>query len=657
MSKQRHVIHFVGLLALTALLYGRALPLPFFFDDLDHLPYIARTPLTQIWQSAGGFPYFRPLGATSWRLSYLLFNGHHPIALHALNLLLHALNGWLVGRLAAQLWADGAHTRQTAVASLASILFILFPFSYQAIPWVGALYHLLVTTLVLTAVVSYQQWHTTQQTHWLHLSLIAACLAPFAHENGLITTGLILTLALSQPSASFRTLLWYTLPPLLWLPIWSFAPKARTASDFALNNLETIGQNTAYFGQGTAFPATWVGGWLTATRGWNDLATAVVLTLIALILAFLIAIAQPQIRPKMRFALLWSLFASLPALLLLDFAYVISAPRLLMLASVGAALFWAFVWGAGLQWATQQAGWRRTAGTLTLISFSACAILPAAHFIHSQMDQHDQLGRIWWQLVALVDETQASGQTALFLNFPSSLANPTPTYPLGHEGTVFSVSYIPPQRIYEVNRGRTLAAPLRFRRYDDIRPAMPYLYDVLDVGQDWPALLAENRFTAVFNTRYTPQRIWLEPVGGWPAPQPTSKPLATFPDAGLALLDGSHTAVVSTQNQAIVTLHWAASHPLSYEWNIFVHLLDKQTGQLIAQADGQALANTYTLGQWSTPLTLWEQRYIPLPAGVPPQSLTTAVGLYNWQTGERLPIQISGQNQPTTAVILPTHPQ
>jgi hypothetical protein len=666
---------------LTAVFYGRSLALPFFFDDLDHLPYVARTTLPEIWQSAGGFPYFRPLGATVWRLSYLLWGGHNPVWLHAVNLALHALNGWLVGWLAFRLWQAGTRRRSVIVAPFAIACFLLFPFSYQAVPWVGALYHLLATTLVLTAVVTAQKWQISHQNRWLALSLTAVFLAPFAHENGLIAAPLIMALQLLDeppPTTLRRFTFWlYPVIALLWLPIWWLAPKARDTGEMALNNLETIGQNLAYFTQGLAFPFTWLGGWLRDTRGWSDLATAVLLSGLALALVLLTAVVLRRLGWRslllFGFPLLWWLLASLPAILLLKFAYVISAPRLLMLPSVGAALLWALVAGTWLAYPQtvldKQPSAKNTNFSQNKFFFSALsapsvvqkffaphtagilialAILPAGWFITDHMNQHEKLGRVWWQLVEAVNQAPEQKQDSIFINFPGGLVNPTTFYPLGHEGTVFNVSYIPPERIYEVNSGRALSTSLRFRRYDDIKPQLPYLYGVLDQGQDWPELVAQTPNTAVYNTRYTTSHIWLEPVGGWPSPQATAEPLAVFPDYDLALLAGSHTAVSPDFSGLVVTLHWSAPRQLGYEWTTFVHLLDTATGDLITQADGHALANTYPMGQWPENASLWEQRHVALPAGVRAEQVVTAVGLYNWQTGERLVTQDGD-----TAVTLP----
>jgi hypothetical protein len=57
--------------------------------------------------------------------------------MHLLALVLHIANGWLVGLLARRMLPDrpGFHL-------LAAALYLTFPFSYPAVPWVSSLGHL-----------------------------------------------------------------------------------------------------------------------------------------------------------------------------------------------------------------------------------------------------------------------------------------------------------------------------------------------------------------------------------------------------------------------------------------------------------------------------------------------------------------------------------
>jgi hypothetical protein len=141
--------------------------LPFFFDDLDHFEFIWSHDLGEIWASSGGFPYYRPLGGTLWWALSELCGRNNPVPHHALNLLLFLLSGLLAGWLADKLWNRPNATPNWPRRWLATTLFLLFPFSYQAVPWIGAVYHPLVILLTLVALAGYWRYQFSGSLLWL----------------------------------------------------------------------------------------------------------------------------------------------------------------------------------------------------------------------------------------------------------------------------------------------------------------------------------------------------------------------------------------------------------------------------------------------------------------------------------------------------------
>ena len=618
----------------TTLLYYPSFTLPFFFDDLDHLPYIETHHLTDLWQSSGGFPYYRPWAGTIWWVSYQLLGYHSSLFHHALNLLLHAGNGWLLGWLASQ-WAA---EHKTKVGWLAATGYIFYPFSYQAVAWVGAVYHLWATFLVLLAVASHTQFQHSQKNGWWWLALLAAGLAPFAHENGMIAPLLMIGYtALHQP---WRwRVLGYGLAWAGWGWAWLRVQDGTTAAT-SLNHAEAIGQNMAYFGQGLAYPWAWVGGWLHYQQGWNDLGTAVGLTLIALLLLLWLNYPRPSKLIIMGSALL--ALASLPAILLLDFAYVISGPRLLLMPSAGIALVWA---GASEQL------WRKPSRIAHAALFLLLWLTLAQNgtFVRQHLQQHTLLGRVWWQAVEIATAAQQAEQTPILINFPTSMTAPRPTYALGHEGTVFMVPYIFPLRIVQVN-GAADSEPI-FHNYEDTRPTMPYFYDVLGSNQDWPEVLASQTTAVVYHTHYTPNHITLTPVGAIAPAHAASAWQVSTAEHGLHLMDSQLTHIHEQQWQ--LTLHWQPTTPLPWGVAIFVHLIDEQ-GQLVGQADGQAWGNTLPLAQWPVGSRLTDQRTILMDSPPHAPIVGVHVGLYDWHTGERVPlITPDGRLHPTSYWFVP----
>lgn len=642
------------------------------------MPYVARTGLLDMWRSAGGFPYFRPLGGTVWRLLFELNEGHDPLALHLLNILVHAFNGFLTGLLAYRLTRHSwqVFTRQqklpvagwiTAVVS--ATLFLLYPFSYQAVPWIGALYHLLATSLILITLIAFDRWRASGRRLAFFVSLAAAFLAPFAHENGVVALALVFLYewivvwpVIAENSATIgrrlrstvTVTIWWVIPLIGWLIVWLAAPKRGGAGGFWPNNLETLWQNSVYMMQGIAYPLTWVGGFLRENRGWNDLQAIVGLAIVGLVIIGLVWwFTQARVDNPAAvwiYPLSFAGLTALPAVLFLDFAYLLSSPRLLMLPSVGIAILWGNTLAAAVTSTPAEDPFIRQISRVSLIILIILTIVHSVNFIGYHMRQHAMLGRVWQEAVIHTLDSQAHGRSSILINFPGGLTGHQTTYALGHEGTVFMVDYIPKERIVEVNGGRT--ATFDFKRYDDIRPEMPYIYGVAGSGQSWAELLAESSEVDVFNTNYEPRDISLALVGGrQPAVRESveSTPLASFRDQGVFLQSGSFST--STEDEVQVDLVWQIDEAPSFELTTFVHVLDSQ-GALIAQRDGHAWANTFPMGEWEPGSTIRDLRHIKLPAGTNVQEIQVRIGLYNWVTAERILADVDGFDQPADGVTL-----
>lgn len=611
---------------LLAWLYGRAVQLPFFFDDLNQIPYAGAHTLRQLWAADGGFTYYRPLGSTVWHLAYQWWGANSAPWLHGLNILLHLLNGVLLAWLGEMLAARQSHPRLTWRGGAAAVLFWLYPFSYQAVPWIGALFHLLVTTLILASLICYVQASLTSRRVWTVLGLGLALLAPFAHENGLLIAPLALLLGWTQAQPKARLwrdgLVWLS-PAIVWL-IVRFLWVSSSGAAPVLQNAETIGQNTAYFAQGIAYPWTVWGGWLRDRLGVNDMAAAVGLTLLGLGMA-----AAVQRRTRAERTALWSwgwaFLAVLPAIPLLDFGYVISGPRLLMLASVGACWLWADVLArlAGLVGEGRLVTWR-VWGAATL-----CLLLCAqnAAFIRLRMQQHTMLGQAVRQATTLTLEANAAGNPAHILNLPSWIAPGHTVYALGHEGITFLPGYIPEAVLLQAQVNQPLRVDLL--RYTDLKPEMPYYYEVAGSGLDWFRLNADGGL--FFLTTYTPTNITVRLSGGIHAPSTNDSPIADFaPPDGTATLTLAQAAAAWDGQETTITLQWQASAPLNQTVSVFVHATD-QAGQLVGQADGAAIAGIYPFTLWLPHASVLDVRYLSLPAR--PHAI--AIGLYDPLSGER----------------------
>jgi hypothetical protein len=614
---------------LTLLVYAPSLRLPFFFDDLLLLPYAADTPFAEIWGKTAVFPYYRPLPITFWRVNYLLFGRHVAPWLHGVNLLLHALNGFLSGALAVKIWGGGKQDgQQAAFAFAAATFFIIFPFHVQAVPWVTAGFHLFVTAFILGSLLAYWQFRERGGWQWAALGVTLALLALFTQENGVLAAPLALLLEAARGGSwrdarRWRSVALWWLPLLLWLPLWLAIP--RTTGEFALNGAEAIGQNGAWFLQGMAFPVTWVGGWLRDYRGWDGLWTAVFLSLTAL--AALLWLTR-----RFWFAWTFALAGSLPALLLLPFAYLLSSPRLMTLTAVSAAWIWSALVVMGAYWFWQNRG-RRPFAALTALGGTILVVMltvvPAALFLRRQMRFHTWLGDAYTEMTALTEAANAEGRSAIAINFPYELGVHQPTFGIGHEGIVFSVSYVPVENIISTQTGKT--ADFYVLRYEDVRPQMDYLYGVLGAGESWPGLLAQAQRPQIFDTQYRDDAIGVLPAGQVDPVVAERPPLALFSGEGAADIVLRAGGVVPVDGLLCISTIWEIDSPPPYEITLFVHVVD-EAGQLAAQADGHPWGRTYPMGQWSPGARIEDVRCL----SVAEPNVTVRVGLYHVITGARL---------------------
>ena len=86
-----------------------------------------------------------------------------------------------------------------------------------------------------------------------------------------------------------------------------------------------------------------------------------------------------------------------------------------------------------------------------------------------------------------------------------------------------------------------------------------------------------------------------------------------------------------------LTLYWTPRGRPTRDYTVFLHLLDSQ-GQLRAQADSPPTSGMYPTSVWDAGESIADFHTIVLPTDLPAGNYTIAMGLYDPQTGQRLPI-------------------
>jgi hypothetical protein len=106
-------------------------------------------------------------------------------------------------------------------------------------------------------------------------------------------------------------------------------------------------------------------------------------------------------------------------------------------------------------------------------------------------------------------------------------------------------------------------------------------------------------------------------------------------------------------DQMTITLHWKALRRMDVAYKFFVHLVDPENGQLVAQADVMPYNWTYPTFWWEADEVVSDEIGLSL-ADVSLGSYRLEIGIYDPDTGERLALA-DGRDpqQPTDRLVLP----
>jgi len=98
---------------------------------------------------------------------------------------------------------------------------------------------------------------------------------------------------------------------------------------------------------------------------------------------------------------------------------------------------------------------------------------------------------------------------------------------------------------------------------------------------------------------------------------------------------------------------WRALHNTDRDYTAFVHVVDLE-GLILVQQDSLLQLGRQATSAWEVGDIAREQYELVLPADLPPGKYDIVVGVYYWETGERLPVwDEDGQRLPQDAI--PTH--
>ena len=91
-------------------------------------------------------------------------------------------------------------------------------------------------------------------------------------------------------------------------------------------------------------------------------------------------------------------------------------------------------------------------------------------------------------------------------------------------------------------------------------------------------------------------------------------------------------------NGTTLRVYWETADEVSSDWVNYIHLHDDR-GERISQFDGPALAGVQPTSQWQKNALYIDLRHLDLQPGLQPGNYLLRIGLYNLESGERLPFQ------------------
>lgn len=602
---------------LTLSLYGLSLQLPLFNDDIANLRLNAGLDLAGLFLRADLLPYYRPLSLVPQELSEVFLGGYSPVALHALNLILQVINGWLIWLLAQRAAPD-----LKAAAWITAALYLAFPFSYQVVPWVGTLCHLMATGGLLLALYFADLWWQSRRTLHLVIAWFSVAFACFSHENGVLVSGVLgvwLLLRFTTPTleslhANLKRLLLAGLPALLigvgYLLIWLGIPRN---SDGFQPSLSSFSTNFAYLIQGLSYPVSQFGG-LLERLVMPELAAVVLVNGLALILLSTLLVVARQ-RAAWIGLLIYGI-AIVPAILFLAPTYVIDGARLMQMASVGGSLAWGLTIAHLLE--ATRPNWQRIGAALLTILVLGGSLF----FIQTRMTLYRQLAPLYQ---AAIDGDRP---TAL-INLPAWLAYRTEVYPLGSEGVTYYSSYFPFDLLVLYNRGDSY--PVYVFDRADISPDPPRYY----AGLIGPGPTDPARDVSLYEAEVVRWTTVIDDQWYWES----SEQIEAVAD-GQRFENGIEAAITAEWGRAPVQLQiaWQASDPVAA--SAFVHVVCAD--QLVAQADGPPMAGMRPFETWAPGDAWQETRLIALPQGQQIDTCVLRLGLVD-PAGERIPLVAGGE--------------
>jgi hypothetical protein len=644
---------FSAIAAVAFAAYAPSISFVLFHDDIVIWLHLAQRTALNIFESRATDDLYRPLTYALWILVRDGF-GQAPAILHFFNVALHILNTLLVGMLALRL-GKSFGVRGLLFPALCALIFALFPFSYQSVQWASAIVHPLMTCLGLFGVHAYWAARTARQPRqrwlWLAASLVFVLAACFAHEMGFLFGLLIawIELVLLVLAVKHRRLFWPAAWPALLGIAYVLAFRTLGQSTWAsakpLNALfADFAPNMLHFMQG--FIA-----WLVILlRGQIGL-IAQINTVIVLVFGLGLAVGL-LVMGRARLSLIGLLglgvwfIGSAPPAAALAADYVVVAPRLQYLSSIGIALFWA---GFGL--ACQRLLRPRAAFVPVLVLmgglFGWCLVYICGYT--EQTHLFSVALRVVGDDVRKIAEDRPNPRV-LLINPPAWVASNYVRFWLGNDGIPLWPDYITPDA-YLFSTAEFITPITLVHHTVSLTQNPTWQYGIAGEPVDDTQLRAKiAQADLVYRFDYDEAGV----AGGITARQLGTieqlQPVAVFrQDQARVFIEAAKA--VRCGSAIGLELTWVIATPPAQSVGVFVHGFNA-AGEQILVADNDLLAGYWPLSDVPGRFRLTETRALNLNESGEANDANTIhaiteirLGLYNRETQQRLPALRADRSQ------------
>ena len=425
-----YLLPLAAAIAIVLAMYGRVIPLAFFFDDPIDLTRAGSHGYWALLSSSDGYQYYRPIPFVVWKMLRSLQGHFDHATLHLIPLIAHAISGWLIylllRRFGLGLWA-----------MVPMVLFLTAPFHYQVLPIIGPTAHVLAGMFILASLNLYAAARLREhsgRTRFVHLgALVMTILALWSHESGVVVAPLIVGLeaVIMLRRAERRPSPWplaHIAAASAFFLVWSTIDKLPSTEH---TSLAEASPKALFFLQGFTYPVSaqliWVEDHLGVSIG---ILRSGVVAIALLLCAYWFATKKTDKRWFMALpaaGLAIAVVAALPSMLRLSWGYVENGPRLLYLVMIGSALFWGLL--PSLDFGNRHATlvWR-----ITTIALLLGVVVQSWRFINVRIEMFESGSETIESIVRLGERYR--GQRIVVANMPSWFALGGYEYRYGHFG-------------------------------------------------------------------------------------------------------------------------------------------------------------------------------------------------------------------------------